>query len=144
MEPVGISEHPHKGTLVICNFDGGFVEPEMVKPRPVIIISPKIVARPRLCTVVPLSTTPPDKEMPYHCEIKLPFLVPPPFDSETHWIKGDMINSVSFDRVNLVRLGKDKNGKRRYLLDTVGDEILAKVLKCTLHGVGLSQLTKHL
>lgn len=140
---MGIHEHPDKGTVLICDFDQGFVEPEMVKPRPVIVISPKIVARPKLLTVVPLSTTPPEQIMPYHCELKLPFAIPPPFDSETHWLKGDMINAVSFDRVNLIRLGKDTQGKRRYLMQTVGDDILRQVTRCVLHGVGLSVLTKH-
>jgi mRNA interferase MazF len=46
------------GQILICDFSSGFVEPEMVKVRPVVVISPK----PRksihsLCTVVPLSTT---------------------------------------------------------------------------------------
>ncbi|MEQ9178418.1 MAG: type II toxin-antitoxin system PemK/MazF family toxin, partial [Nitratireductor sp.] len=34
----------------MCDFNTGFRVPEMVKRRPVVVISPKIKARPRLCT----------------------------------------------------------------------------------------------
>lgn len=116
----------------------------MVKRRPVLVLCPRIRARAGLCTIVALSTTKPDPVMPYHCEIELPFATPPPFDSKTMWIKGDMVNSVGFHRLDLIRLGKDPNGKRRYLLTPVGNGILLEARRCVLHGFGLSSLTKSL
>src|SRR3546814_2449978 len=44
-----IGEHPPTGTILTCNFDAGFKEPEMVKRRPVIVVSPKISIRAGLC-----------------------------------------------------------------------------------------------
>ncbi|TAM88997.1 MAG: hypothetical protein EPN41_04700 [Candidimonas sp.] len=45
------------GEIVICNFDTGFRVPEMVKQRPVVVISKTSTHARGLCTVVPLSTT---------------------------------------------------------------------------------------
>lgn len=61
-----IREHPAIGTVLMCEFEPGFRVPEMVKRRPVVVISPKIAARPGLCMIVSLSTTPPDPVMQYH------------------------------------------------------------------------------
>lgn len=74
---MGIKEHPPQGSIVTVNYaTGGFKEPEMVKRRLAVTLTPKIIARPHLCTVVPLSLTPPEKEMPYHCTIRIPFELP--------------------------------------------------------------------
>jgi len=125
--------------VVICDYSTGFILPEMVKRRPVIVICKQMKHRPRLCTVVPLSTTRPDPVMAFHAEIELPFLLPPPFVAKTQWIKGDMSNTVSFDRLDLVRLGKDDNGARLYLKTTIGDDLLAVVQRCVRAGVFLTK-----
>lgn len=49
---------PKQSHVLKCDFKG-FVAPEMIKVRPVVIISPSSRHGVRLCTVVPLSTTPP-------------------------------------------------------------------------------------
>ncbi|WP_245429565.1 type II toxin-antitoxin system PemK/MazF family toxin [Mesorhizobium sp. DCY119] len=123
---------------------GGFQEPEMMKRRLAVIISPKIAARPHLCTVVPLSLTEPSKEMPYHKRIRIPFELPKEWGDHERWIKGDMVNAVGFHRVDLLRLGKDKGGKRTYQYSVLPDELMKIVRQCVLHGMGLSALTKHL
>ncbi len=51
-----LSTHPQVGSTLICNYGTGFVAPEMVKRRPVVVIS-RLRRRADLCTVVPLSTT---------------------------------------------------------------------------------------
>lgn len=135
---MGIQFHPGQGVVLICDYRTGFIVPEMVKRRPVIVICKQMQGRPRLCTVVPLSTTPPEPVLDHHALITLPFALPPPFDAATQWVKGDMVNAVSFDRLDLVRLGKDRNGKRRYLLTPIGDELLATVQRCVLRGVSLT------
>lgn len=141
---MAIQEHPKTGTVVMCDYNSGFREPEMVKRRPVIIISPKIRHRTGLCTVVALSTTPPNPKLPYHCQIDLWPELPKPFVSKGIWVKGDMINVVGFHRLNLIRLGSGENGKRLYRYDTVSVEELAKIRRCILSGIGLESLTKHL
>ena len=53
---MAIAFHPGQGVVVICDYNQGFVAPEMVKRRPAVILCPKIGIRGGLCTVVALST----------------------------------------------------------------------------------------
>jgi uncharacterized protein YifN (PemK superfamily) len=143
--PMAINEHPSTGTILICDFSRGFVIPEMVKRRPVVVVSPKISHRPKLCTVVPLSTEPPQFKMPYHYDMgAIDPALPAPWHEGPNWIKGDMVYSVSFDRLDLIRLGKDKSGKRMYRYDTVSGEQLRQIRVCILSALGLAALTKHI
>ena len=64
--------------------------------------------------------------------------------SDGIWVKGDMVNSVGFHRLDLVRLGKDAAGKRVYLLEPLSADILKRIRECVLRAVGLATLTKHL
>lgn len=90
------------GTIILVNFDKGFVPPEMVKKRLAVVISPAIKERGKLVTVVPLSTSEPVTVMPYHFKFSIPFEVPAYWSSQECWVKGDMINAVSFDRCDLL------------------------------------------
>lgn len=119
---------PKLGTIVLVNFDKGFVPPEMVKKRLAVIISPDIKERGKLVTVVPLSTTEPVKVMPYHFRFSIPFELPAYWSSKECWVKGDMINAVSFDRCDLLLLGKSSDGKRQYQTQTLSVELLKKYL----------------
>jgi mRNA interferase MazF len=139
-----IQDHPAPGTILVCNFDGTFREPEMVKPRCVIVLSPKIRNRAKLCTVVCLSTTEPSRVMPYHCQIDIRPELPRPWGSNGVWVKGDMIYAIGFHRLDFVRLGKDRCGKRIYRMETLSAEQMKVVKSCVLRGLGLSGLTKHL
>lgn len=142
---MGIREHPPQGSIVTVDYSkGGFQPPEMMKRRLAVVLSPKIASRPHLCTVVPLSLTEPIKIMPYHKRVKIPFALPAEWGDIERWIKGDMVNSVGFHRVDLLRLGKDNQGKRVYQLDVLPPDIFRIVRQCTLHGMGMSALTKHL
>lgn len=141
---MAITKHPRVGVVVLCDFNSGFCVPEMVKRRPAIVLSPKISGRPGLRTVVALSTNPPDPVMPYHRQINLDPPLPPPWESQGVWVKGDMINAVGFHRLDLVRLGKDKLGARRYLLTPQCSENIKTVRQCVLTAIGLSGLTRHL
>ncbi|WP_366938186.1 type II toxin-antitoxin system PemK/MazF family toxin [uncultured Brevundimonas sp.] len=60
--------HPQPGTIVRVDLNDGFRPPEMVKRRPCIVLSPPIRDRKQLCTVVPLSTTPPRQIQDHHLE----------------------------------------------------------------------------
>jgi mRNA interferase MazF len=140
---VPIQSHPGVGVLVFCDFNQGFRAPEMVKSRPAIIIAPKISVRSGLCTIVPLSTTPPEPVMPYHCKIKLDPPLPSPWDAPEAWVKGDLVNSVGFHRLDLVRIGKDRQGNRAYRLTTVPIDDLRRIRACVLCSLGLMALKKH-
>ena len=140
---MGIREHPAIGTVLKCTYGDGFMPPEMVKPRPVVVISPKITGRSGLCTVVPLSTTAPDPVMRYHCQIDLPETLPRWMTKQGVWVKGDMLSVVSFRRLDLISTGKDRQGKRQYVFDPISEDALRAVRRAVLASMGLSQLTKH-
>ena len=108
---MSLQYHPKIGSILVCDFSKGFVPPEMVKRRPVIVISPPISARPRLCTIIPLSTKIPETIMPYHVDLG-DLKLPNPFDIGPNWAKCDMIYSVSFDRLELFRKRNVMSGKR--------------------------------
>ena len=129
------------GTILLCDYDTGFRSPEMVKRRPAVVISPRLPHRDQLCTVVPLSTTPPAIEVPYVCKIDLPSPLPSPFNSTTVWVKADMLATVAFWRLDLFRTKRDASGKRQYLKPVLAAEDLRRVQICVLHALGMSGLT---
>jgi mRNA interferase MazF len=141
---MSINDHPASGTILVCDFNGTFKQPEMVKPRCVIVLSPRIEKRAKLCTVVCLSATDPNHVMPFHCRLDIRPALPRPWDSDGVWVKGDMIYSVGFHRLNLLRIGKGQAGKRVYRMDTLSAEQMKVVRHCVLRGLGLTSLTKHL
>ena len=71
-------------------------------------------------------------------------MLPQPWESDGIWIKGDMVNAVGFHRLSLIRLGKNKAGKRIYRYEPLNQDIIAQIRACVLHAIGLSRLTKHL
>lgn len=137
---MSINFHPQRGSILMCDFDQGFKTPEMVKTRPVLVISPPIKLRPNLCTIVALSTTKPEPVMGYHIEITLKTPLPAPFKS-TVWVKGDMVNAVGFHRLNLIRTGRVK-GQRQYYFDVLEKDQLNQVEICILNALNLNYLTK--
>jgi mRNA interferase MazF len=68
-------------------------------------------------------------------------LLPKPWDSESFWVKADMIATVSFSRLELIRGPKDFQGKRKYVLPNVGKDNLFVIRKCVLYALGLRALT---
>ncbi|MDD3449038.1 MAG: type II toxin-antitoxin system PemK/MazF family toxin [Gammaproteobacteria bacterium] len=140
---MGLQYHPEQGTIVICDFTG-LVKPEMVKRRPVIVISPRLKRRDRLCTVLPMSTTTPEVIAPYHFKLHMDPVLPEPYSSPFQWVKADMVYTVSLHRLNLPFAGKDETGKRMYDVRVVDRADLLKIQQCMLHGLGLTVLTDYL
>jgi uncharacterized protein YifN (PemK superfamily) len=132
---MGLPFDPKPGTIVICDFRG-FEAPEMVKPRPVVVVSPKLKRRNRLCTIVPLSTTAPNKVEKYHHFILLDPPLPYPFDSPSCWVKGDMLYTVSYDRLNLPHK-RDQFSKRCYIQIELPNDDLEKIRLCIQYGLGI-------
>ena len=124
-------------TVLLCDYSkGGFLEPEMIKRRPVIVVSPRLRHRTGLLTVVPLSTTPPANPAAYHCQITLPQALPG-FPALACWVKADMIATVSFGRLDMFRTNRDQTGKRKYLTPRVSEEDFATVLNSIRAALGL-------
>ena len=133
---MSISYPPNRGSILRCNFYN-FRSPEMTKMRPVIVLSPSFSDRPGLCTVVACSSTKPTNIMPYHYEYHINPVLPSPYNSSIQWIKGDMLYSVSFDRLDFIFDKKNPNGKRIYDKRVVPNQVLHEIEKCVAYGLGI-------
>ena len=94
-----ISHQPPVGSILLCDF-AGMTPPEMVKRRDVVVIARN--RNKQLVTVVPLSTTRPERLQPYHH----PLSFDPRPDGDTMrqvWVKSDMLYTVSLARLDRYR-----------------------------------------
>jgi mRNA interferase MazF len=125
--------------ILLCDYGmGGFLPPEMVKRRPVIVVSPRLPRRDGLCAVVPLSGTKPDHPVPYVVQLELAEDLPHPFPQKVWWAKCDMIATVGFKRLDLFRTVRGDGGQRRYLHPKLDDEQFALVKAGIIAGLGIS------
>lgn len=140
-----LAYYPSPGEIVLCDYGSGFVVPEMVKIRPVVIVSPRLRRRSDLVAVVPLSTTPPDSAEPHHCSFVLAQPLPRPFDAPEMWAKCDMVATVALARLDRFKDGRvPGGGARRFRTGKVSAAQLVEIRKGVLHGLGLGSLTIHL
>lgn len=137
---MAISYHPRPGEIFICTYPKDMKEPEMVKPRPVVAISPRLKYRTTLVTIVPLSTTKPRYKMPFHYEISLAKPLPEPWNKNPCWAICDHPMTVGFDRLNLIRLGKDQYGKRKYYQHRLNKSDLEGIRHGILQALGVGYL----
>ncbi len=129
--------YPNPGEVFVCNYDMVTIEPEMCKPRPVVIVTPRLRGRAKLVGVVPLSTTAPNVLQGYHCELTLETALPEPFDSERMWAKCDMFSVVSLDRLDRFKEPRLRyGGPRRWRSGRITDEQLEAVRAAVLIGLG--------
>lgn len=126
---------PKRMAILICDFRG-FVEPEMIKMRPVVVLRAH-KRNGKLVTIVPLSTTRPTHLEDFHVE--LPFCPLPGVLSSTRvWAKCDMIYTVSIDR-----LAKYRFQSESFSLSVGGQEFSA-IERGVLSGLGLANQLKQL
>ncbi|WP_273822738.1 MULTISPECIES: type II toxin-antitoxin system PemK/MazF family toxin [Pseudomonas] len=125
---------PKEGSVLICDFSG-FVAPEMVKQRPVVVLR-KHPHNNRLVTVVPLSTTEPEKLCVYHVELPC-YLTG---EAKKSWAKCDMLYTVSLDRLDRIKT-KGRDGKRQYEVLTMSAEHFIAVKTAVLAGLNFSPLS---
>jgi uncharacterized protein YifN (PemK superfamily) len=96
---------PDRGRIIIVNFDlgGSGIHPEMRKSgRPCLVVQNNKLQRGPLVTVIPLSTTEPDRAMPYHHKMDHRSFRDWPMDWDgqgtPRWAKCDYITTVSLER----------------------------------------------
>ena len=131
-----------RGTILLCDYSlGGFREPEMVKRRPAIVVSPRLPRRDGLCAVVPLSGTEPQRPVPYVVRLELDEELLAPFSQRVWWAKCDMVATVSFERLDFFRTARDQIGKRQYRHPKVTPADFERVLAGVQAGLGLPILT---
>ncbi len=134
---MSITFHPRPGTVLMCDFSTGFKPPEMVKNRPVVVVSRK---HRDLATVVPLSTTEPIPLEKRHHELQDASL-PPPLRGKRCWAKCDLVTTVALWRLDRVRGGKHpRTGKRTYYSHQVSPQDLKAIQDAILHVLGLGHL----
>lgn len=132
--------HPQQGSVLICDYSTGFILPEMIKRRPVIVISPRPRRSRQLCTIIPLSTTKPSHIEEYH-HVLNPLSLPGKFSQIETWAKCDMIATVSLERLDRIKLGRDSHGKRIYTTHAILREDFEGIIKCILVALGIKNLT---
>ncbi|WP_439476390.1 type II toxin-antitoxin system PemK/MazF family toxin [Brevundimonas sp.] len=140
---MAITFHPKPGAIFICDYSG-FVEPEITKRRLCVVITPRLRKRDGLCTVVPLSTTPPDTVFDYHYSVDFAPELPKPWEGASKWAKCDMFATVSYERLSGIGLGRDRDGKRRYLYPHVDAAKLKEIRAAVLCALNMQNLTQHL
>ena len=122
---------PRPGNVVMCDYRG-FVVPEMVKVRPVVVIARNRRNR-RLVTVVPLSTTEPNSlEDHHHALANNPL---PGREAISCWAKCDMVMNLG-----TWRLDGFKVGRRKWENPSVTAQDLQAVRRGVLWGLGMGDL----
>jgi uncharacterized protein YifN (PemK superfamily) len=127
--------YPRAGQVFVCDFSG-FKEPEMVKPRPIIVVSPRLPYRSEIAAIVPISLTQPRHELPFCYRLSKNYH-PDERDDLPCWAKADMLMNIG-----LYRLSAFKVGRRQYVYPTLTAEDLAGVRHAVLCGLGLNRVEK--
>lgn len=130
---MAIKYYPKAGQVLTCNFHG-FKEPEMVKVRPVIVVSPKLPYRAEIITVVPISLTLPQQDLPHVVRLSKNYH-PHETDDLPCWAKCDMIANIARSRLEGFKVGR-----RKYHSPTVTEIDLHAIKIGILHGLGLNYL----
>ncbi|MGA8575235.1 MAG: type II toxin-antitoxin system PemK/MazF family toxin [Candidatus Cybelea sp.] len=124
---------PKPGEVFVCDFSG-YVEPEIIKTRRVVVVSPQHSGA-RLALVVPVSTVKPRVILPIHVQLEgertygcfngLPEV----------WVKADLMSHVRYDRLDRVRI-------RQQFIPTVSltARDFRAVRQAVLHALGLGRL----
>lgn len=118
---------PSQGEILVCDFDDSAIGAEMIKRRPVVVVSKHEAHRGKLCTVVALSTTPPNPVESWHHN--MPHLrVTGWVADEGVWAKCNMLSTVSLERLNKP-YRRHKSG-RQYISHSMSPDDMAAILKC--------------
>ena len=130
-----INFHPRKGSVLICDFSQGFKPPEMVKARPVVVVTPQLKGRANLCTVVPLSSVEPIPIRAFHHKMSAESLTSKLRQTRC-WAKCDMLYTVSLARLDRIR-ERRPSGKRIYVTGKVTEADMDAIEIAIINGLGL-------
>lgn len=125
---------PAPGLVVICDYETGFLPPEMVKERLAITISPKMKHRPDLVTVVPLSRTQPRQVYSWQVPVDIDI---PYWGAIPRWAKCDMLATVGLPRLKLPHTKNAGTGARKFHTIYVGDEVVRQLRVAAGHAIGI-------
>jgi uncharacterized protein YifN (PemK superfamily) len=139
IEPKGaampVTRHPTPGTIVRVDLSEGFRNPEIGKRRPAVVLSPPLPGRALMCTIVPLSTTPPKPVLPHHMQICFDPPLPRPYTAPVVWLKGDIVLTVAFHRLRYLFEGRAE-GRRDHDVRVLDQDTFRRVQNCVRVGLG--------
>lgn len=132
---MAIGFYPRAGQLLMCDFTG-FVAPEMVKPRPVVVVSPRLPYRSEIVAIVPISLTAPIHGEPFVVRLSKNYH---PLESDLLpcWAKCDMLLNISRSRLDGFKVGR-----RKWETPQISGEDLKAVRHGVIHGLGMGTLIK--
>jgi mRNA interferase MazF len=130
--------HPRRGTVLYCDFTTGFVAPEMVKKRPVVVVSG--TKHGMVCTVIPLSTSEPTTIERWH-HLITDISLPNALRHARTWAKCDMITTVALRRLDRVKDGVKVDGKTNYVAHRVSDADLLAIENGIIAALRMEHLT---
>ena len=105
------------------------------------MILPRLPHRDGLCTVVPLSGSPPRETVAYQCPVTFPEPLPAPFVNAEWWAKCDMLATVGLNRLDLFPTRRHPNtGERAFLKIRVTKGQLAAIRLAVLHALAIARL----
>ncbi len=127
---------PRAGEVLMCDFKG-FVPPEMVKVRPVIVVSPRLPYRADIAAIVPISLTAPKHDLPFCFKLSKNYH-PEELDELPCWAKADMVMNIGTYRLNGFKVGR-----RKWEYPRLSAADLAGVRHAILCGLGLDRVEKN-
>lgn len=119
----------------MCSFSG-FKVPEMVKVRPVVVVSPRLPRRSEIVAVVPISLTEPMPLMPYQVRLSKNYH-PAEADDLPCWAIADLVMNIG-----IYRLESFKVGRRKWASPQMTGDDLTVVREAVLHGLGMFPVAK--
>jgi uncharacterized protein YifN (PemK superfamily) len=151
---MAITYKPKRGQVLICDFQEaksrrnsqvlqrpggpesgqkrdlrGFVPPEMIKKRPVVVLANRSKY---LCVLVPLSNSEPNPVCRWHHQ--LPDLKIPGWSETISWAKCDLIYTVCWDRLFPLKL---KGTPRNYIQIFLERSDFEAIHKCVLEAIAI-------
>lgn len=120
--------------MLLCDFRDQ-EPPEITKQRLAVVINGRLPHRTGLCSVIPLSTTPPHAGVKYQCKIELPEEVKA-YPGTIKWAKADMIATVSYKRLSLP-YERPPFSKRKYQKIILPIQQLSLIRAALLHALHL-------
>ena len=133
--------HPNQREVLMCDFgSGGFREPEMVKKRPVVVLSHRRYNA-TTCLVAPLSTVEPRVLLPFHHRID-PASLPRSLRAHVSWLKGDMLTHVALVRLDRVMYRSSVDRIRQYETTFVTLDDWAAIQSCIRASLGLTDMSR--
>ena len=130
---MALNFYPRAGQIYIADFSR-FVQPEMCKVRPVVVVSPRLPYRSEIVAIVPLSTTAPIHSLPFCVRLSRNYM-PGEDKSLPVWAKCDMLLNVGMHRLSAIKVGR-----RKYEYPCLTADDLQAVKDGVLWGLGRGDL----